>query len=48
MSYTKPQISKLDGAIKAIQAGDEKGDFAADGTNQPPNQATANAYEADE
>ena len=40
MSYTKPQIIKLD-AVKVIQ-GDEKGDIFGDGLS------TVSAYQADE
>lgn len=40
MSYTKPQIIKLD-AVKVIQ-GDEKGDIFGDGLS------TVTAYQADE
>jgi hypothetical protein len=47
MSYTKPQIIKLDDAVKAIQ-GDEKGSNHLDNVQGQPPIATASAYQADE
>jgi hypothetical protein len=46
MSYTKPQIIKLDNAVRAFR-GDEKGGIYYENPQSPPN-ATVSAYEADE
>jgi hypothetical protein len=46
MTYTKPELIKLDSAVNAIQG--SKQCAAISDPNPPPSQSTSTAYQADE
>ena len=48
MKYEKPQVRKLDDAVRAIQGHGKGSNVAFDITLQMPDAATKGAYEADE
>lgn len=46
--YTKPQLIEVGRAVDTIRGGEPKGDCTLDGTPPHDQNATCNAYEADE
>jgi hypothetical protein len=48
MTYNKPEVTKLDNAVNAIQSGLFKTSIYVDSRHTSEENATASAYEADE